>query len=862
MIAFFSIAPGAKSQDRIVDSLSALIPWQHNLELTQTYLEMAFRHNNLSHVELALTYCAKADSMAESNGYEKENLRASILLARLYMLSEKLDLAEKKIQSALQKARKRDAVPQQLQALRVWGMIEERKNNHVKASMIMDEAIALARKANDHNNLLILLTTKGVYLYSNKQYDKFNAPMEEAVQLAGKYPTSSYSETLYGTYSQILLEMGDLERADLLNEKAFQYAKADGNMAHMRSYRSTSIIIYHALGKYPESIAAARETIRWARQLKDTTKVISSQLNLANVFRSMGHFRENFQLLDSTYALHHQMKEPSPQVEAYLLRHFAHLYSEVEDYPRSIQSLKQGLRLLDIPANGFEVNRSTFLRGIATAYKKLGQLDSAFFYNSVALREKLMPLYRETLLVQRSDLFLQADQIDSARVYMDQVHQALQLRNAAILKGFHPENAIAVVERSNYLVFDYYRVAGSLEKQRGHYDKAISFFETGLKLGDFWDAYSIEPLLYPCYQAVGRTEDALNSLQRYLLLKDSVTHSEMAYAQSEALARFRTLEKEHENAMLQLDKHQQTDTIERQKNIILFGVGGIALLALSTGIAFYNYRQKQAANVVLKQQHDEIVLQKQKTDDAFQELKETESQLIHAEKMAGLGQLIAGIAHEINNPLNFVVNGAEGIKSNLEAVRNGDDSHETLAEVELLSNTIRTGSLRMRAIVESLLKISHDNTETIGNVNLVENIELALVLIQTSVKTRDVKIAVHVEGSPIILGNSGEINQAMVNLLTNAVQAIPDAGRVDISVTEYGDESTTEIIVRDTGTGIAPHHLPKIFDPFFTTKAVGQGTGLGLPITMKIIQKHGGTLTVRTGVGEGTEFVIRLPRGY
>jgi PAS domain S-box-containing protein len=237
---------------------------------------------------------------------------------------------------------------------------------------------------------------------------------------------------------------------------------------------------------------------------------------------------------------------------------------------------------------------------------------------------------------------------------------------------------------------------------------------------------------------------------------------------------------------------------------------------------------------------------------ALHELKETQNQLIENEKMASLGVLSAGIGHEINNPLNFIKNGASGLAKTLK-----EDVKPDHSMVETFIKIIDEGVSRASNIVKSLSHFSRSGENMRETCELGEIIDNSLTILQNKLKHK-VEVTKSIDHSGLkVLGNEGKLHQAVLNILTNAEQSIEDQGTIDIST----NVSEDHIILRitDSGSGIPSDIMGKISDPFFTTKDPGEGTGLGLSITYSIIKEHNGYITVTSELGKGTTFTIHLP---
>ncbi len=241
--------------------------------------------------------------------------------------------------------------------------------------------------------------------------------------------------------------------------------------------------------------------------------------------------------------------------------------------------------------------------------------------------------------------------------------------------------------------------------------------------------------------------------------------------------------------------------------------------------------------------------------------KEYQAKFYQAEKMATIGMLATGVAHEVNNPLTAIFGFAEGIRRRLPAMRQTVDP-DVMADVEDYVSTILMECRRCQDIVTTLLTFSRHKTVSFSPVSLNAVVGDTLKLLRSHLKQRNqAKISVHVDlckGLPKVSGDEHQIKQVMLNLLVNAMDAISGPGRITIT-TFQSEAGSVCLSVEDSGCGIPAENMDKLFEPFFTTKRSGKGIGIGLSTCMSIVQKHRGDILVRSTPGQGATFTVKLP---
>ncbi|GAB3777766.1 hypothetical protein GCM10028818_25490 [Spirosoma horti] len=388
-------------------------------------------------------------------------------------------------------------------------------------------------------------------------------------------------------------------------------------------------------------------------------------------------------------------------------------------------------------------------------------------------------------------------------------------------------------------------------------------------------------ILAEAYVAQRKFADAYAYQQQYLAYVDTLTGRNTQRQLAVLQYNYGLAEKQTQIALLKKDKALQTEATQRQQQLLL---GTLVVMVLILGLLFLLYRnnrQKQKANLILQQQKAELQAQRDQTNQALSELTLTQNQLIQSEKMASLGELTAGIAHEIQNPLNFVNNFSEvsvELVQELKEERGKGPARDDALEAELMDDLsqnlhkiIHHGN-RASSIVRGMLEHSRTSNgqKEPTNLNALSSEYLGLAYHGLRAKDKSFNAELEKELDPavgMISLNPQDIGRVLLNLFTNAFYAVHQRQKQDGAgyrprVVLHTERGSKEVVIKvmDNGLGIPEELQQKIFQPFFTTKPSGQGTGLGLSLAYDIVTKgHGGILSVESRQGEGTTFVIRLP---
>ncbi|CAN5663955.1 hypothetical protein BH11BAC1_BH11BAC1_00010 [soil metagenome] len=409
-----------------------------------------------------------------------------------------------------------------------------------------------------------------------------------------------------------------------------------------------------------------------------------------------------------------------------------------------------------------------------------------------------------------------------------------------------------------------YLSLGDIYLERNDLSKAIIYYTKALNEAQSVESIDDERLAFlglsRCAEKTGNISASLDYLKKYSVLNDTIFNIKGSRKQAQLLLNYE-LEKREVLLKAEQEKKEaihvaELDRQRAQKNIFI--VGFIIVFALSF-IMIRLYRLKNKSNI--------------KLSEALEHLEQTQTQLIHQEKMASLGMLTAGIAHEIQNPLNFVTNFSESSQEiilELNATTDVAEKQQLLKELTMNVEKISHHGKRADNIIKSMLRHSHGSEEEKRPANINKLCDEFLVLAYHSIRASHPDFNCTIEKKfqedlPKVNVMTQEITRVMLNLFTNAFHALKERRQKEkgfsaiISVLTMAKNQFVEIKVRDNGSGIPLQIRDKIFQPFFTTKKSGEGTGLGLSISYDIVKAHGGTLTVNSQEDGFTEFTIELP---
>jgi len=619
-------------------------------------------------------------------------------------------------------------------------------------------------------------------------------------------------------------------------------SQADSLLALLQQHQEKDTIKVNLLNKlayqiYRSDIHLAKKYIKEAEKIADSLAYLNGKaesLRLQGIlFRYQDMYSDALELY--MQALDLAQKTTDSLIIAKILNNIGIIYKLQKDYDGALSYLSKSLDIYKKNNNKF--GAAKVYNNLGLVYKKLKKDTLSLMYCKKAYEQFQQLSHKQGILISLVNI---GSILGGLKKYDDALKYFIQALELS--KSLNDNAGICTA----------YIDIGNLYFIQKKYKLAQSNVEAALKIAEKNQFLSVRinahKLLSDIYSAIDNCNDAYENYVKYRELSDSLSDASN-------LSKFEQLKYE-----LKLQKEKEIIAVENRKKEFIqkILITGISLLfVLLLGILFLLW-QKSKANAQILQLNNKLketnnLFQAQKTElkTALDELKKMQIQLLQKEKMASIGILTAGIAHEINNPLNFISVSTFSIK-NLLAENNLINE-----EMEQLLNAIETGVDRILTIVKGLNDFSSKNNSNDELCDIHSIIDNSLLMLYSKYNERIVIEKDFIDQAVVVKGNVGDLHQVFINLFLNSIEAISNEGKISIR-TEI-EQKNVVITISDTGVGIEENELSKIIEPFYTTKDPGKGVGLGLSIAYSIIERHNGTMICTSSVGKGTTIVIRLP---
>jgi len=673
-----------------------------------------------------------------------------------------------------------------------------------------------------------------------------------------------------------LINLGAYKESQKYLSRGLEISKSinDGQTA-ANAYNNIGLV-YGNQGNYAEAMKNFSEVLKIQEVIKDKKEIADCHSNIGVIFEKQAKYKEAME--SQTIAINLRKEIGDKEGIAASLNFIGLVHRRQGEYAEAMKNHLSALKILE--ETGDKPGMAYAYHDMGMMYFLQGNLRESMNNSLIALR-----LYKE--IKNKRGIADSYGSIGILKYYQGNFEESVENISTA-LKIF-----TEIGDKQDVGV--YYNNIGFLYKEKGNYAEALknltlavkiseeigdktnlaetyeSLGETYLAMNKFSAAISVlnkaikaateinaNRITKECYSAMSGTYEKLNDYKnayKYHKLYSGIKKiidEEDSRKIAEMKTNFETEKRDKEIQLLNKDKKLKEQESKQQSIIKNIFIVSFFVALLIAGLFFSRNRLRQRSNKIITR--------------AYNDLKKAQAQLVQSEKMASLGQLTAGIAHEINNPINFVSANVNPLKRNFaelvdliknKKALNADELNYTINETHQLLTGIEEGSRRTAEIVKGLRNFSRLDEEDMKKANVNEGILSTLILLKSKLKQKNIEVINSFDDLPETECYPGQLNQVFMNLITNAIDSIGQDGKILISTLKENNQ--IKISIRDTGKGMSDEIKQKIFDPFFTTKDIGKGTGLGLSISYGIIEKHHGKIEVKSKMGEGSEFVITLP---
>ena len=674
----------------------------------------------------------------------------------------------------------------------------------------------------------------------------------------------------------------DSNRVNLLNRLALELfdgnavnsldiaAQAQSLASELKFFRGEAVALIRigTICYYRGSYDSAIDSYGKAREIAERNADAKSLAWALNGLGTVYHSQSNYPLaLDCYLKSVQQFEKIKDEADAAsIMGNVGVLYKEMGELKQALEYFQKGLKIHEMMGNRDVI--PTFLNNIGNIYS-----DEKQFPEALTIYLRCLKLARE-----------QNDKYTEALVLRNLVQVRMFQRDykEAVADGFLALALFQSLDDKAGVADTYYKIADTYVNI-GKPDSALFYAKRSLYLAQ---QLGFKRNIFDTYQVVAEAHasrkeyrEAYEAQHSYILYKDSLTGEENQQKIGGLKFQYELDKKQVQIALLTKDKELQEQKAKQRSQQVYALIIGLFLSALLALALVRNNRQKRRANEELLLQKETITAQRDHLELALKELKSTQQQLIQREKMASLGDLTAGIAHEIQNPLNFVNNFSEvneELIDEMKAALLSDNKSEALSiaqDIKENAQKINHHGRRADAIVKGMLQHSRINTghKEPARINALvdEHVRMSYNGFRTKDKSFQASIQTDYDESiGAIQVIPQDIGRVLLNISNNAFYSLTQKklllGASYLPVLTVSSRilpGKIEIKVRDNGMGISNQTLGKIFQPFYTTKPSGQGIGLGLSLSYDIIMKgHGGALLVNSREGEYAEFTIELPQ--
>ncbi len=855
---------------------------------------------------------SKIDSLlalTQANISEKEKVDTYVKIAEEYLNSNPLYTTQYASQ-AMEMADKISYPAGKIDALYPLGRLNLPQGKYKEAKAIFQQMIQEADqyqypigKAKGYNGVGVVYSRQGNLTKALEAYFK-------AIEIYEKVGDKKGVASTYGNVGLIYKNQGNYEKGLDAYYTSLKTFEVLGDKKRIASIYINIAIIYVEQGNYTKALDNHFKSLKTFEALGDKKKIAIVYNNVGHTYRAQGNHAKALDNHFKSFKLLEELDDKRSM--AYSYNNIGDIYLGQGNNDKALENYFNALKTFEKIGEKRGVSQS--YENIGANYLASGKLDEALEYNFKSLKIK-------EELGDKKGIANNYYDIGATYLASNNLNKALEYQSKA--------SEIAKTIGSKKLSAQASIMLGKIYQKQKQWGLAQVYLEEGLQEAQ---EVGLKEFISDAAEQLASVEKKLGNYPAaydYHVLYKQMSDSLFNEEQTQKITRLElNYAFEQEKDSIQLANQTQQDLLEKdienRKITQIATLVGLGLLAILLVVLFLFFRSKQRSNKLLTEksqaleianeeirntneelkaaneeiqsqnaqlaqshqnlqnQQEEITSQRDQLQESLQQLKQAQALLVQTEKMSSLGQLTAGIAHEINNPVNFINANINTLKENMEDIGrvlspleklNEDNYPEKLQEIQALKEAhsfdmavqeldvllegIGEGAQRTTSIIDSLRTFSRLDEDALKPFDIHKNLDVTLTLLQNRHRER-IRVDKYYEASPQIEAYPGKLNQVFMNLLANAVEAIEGKGLITITTQDEGKDRV-RISIQDTGVGVPEEVMQRVFEPFFTTKAIGQGVGLGLSIVYGIIEKHQGKVSFESQLGKGTEFSIILP---
>ena len=703
------------------------------------------------------------------------------------------------------------------------------------------QALNLAKKLKDKKGEAQSLNNIGVANYYLGNYEAALDFMKKALEIRNLLKNKRDIVSSYNNIGIIYDDIGNYKTALKYYLKALSVYEELEDENGMAITQHNIGVVYENLSNYDKALEYLLKALRIYKKLNDDYGTASALGNIGVVYKDLSNYDKSLKYQLESLEISKKIGDQTGIANS--LHNIGIIYINLKNFDKAIEYYKQSLEIEE------EIGDK---KGVASTLNNIGIIydDLKNYHKALEYYHKSEKMYEE--LNDKNGLANAYNNIGVCYQNLGQYRQALKYDFLAnkIFKESGNKKGIAAT-------FDN---IGSVYLKLGNYSKAKKYLFRSLKLAQEMNTKDLMTEIYKylsdLYSAMADYENALKYFKRYATVKDSIFTKEkiekISGMQTEYQVKLLLEKQDKEIALLKKDNEIFRLEAEKQKLIRWLLLAGLIVLFALSFIVYYRYRIKFKANKMLQRLVDERTRDLSETNKRLQneinERKQLEAQLRITERLAGIGEIAAGVAHEIRNPIAILKSTAQFCHDNYK-----DLSESKIKKImDIFSQT----SDRINKTVSELLQFAKSSQEKMKEGDISKVLTKVLSFVEDKLKSQNIEVKVSIpENIPKIKLNYDQLYGALLNIILNSIEAMPEGGKLNLKF--YSKNNKVILEISDTGSGISAEERKKIFNPFYTTKK--SGTGLGLSLVHQVMNLHNGKIDIQSEKGVGTKVILEFP---